>query len=253
MEHDKGNRAPGIRSWRMTRLGVIDFFSPNRRMASYICPMNEYDQTIRKPETGSSAIRQLWSRWFPDRQPSVAHRLYSRLVGYARFPIFYDRLGAPDTPEGRFEILALHVALTIRRLFRLGDDGRAVGQSLFDLMVADLDTNLRELGVGDLSVGKQVKRLTSQFYARLAALDEAFDADDPESLRAVIEKNVYAGRLPSQDQVRHLISILAALEDKLGDQAPSDLMTGRITLLDEAALTMLGERRPQETMTDASP
>ena len=76
------------------------------------------------------------------------------LVEGARAPAFFRELGVPDTPEGRFEMIALHVALAVRRLRREGAPGRALGQELFDLMLTDLDQSLRELGVGDLSVGR---------------------------------------------------------------------------------------------------
>ena len=104
---------------------------------------------------------------------AAADRLYRDLVARARAPAFFRELGVPDTPEGRFEMIGLHAALILLRLQREGAAGEALGQALFDLMFADLDQGLRELGVGDLGVGRQVKRLAGQFYARLRALDAA--------------------------------------------------------------------------------
>ena len=115
----------------------------------------------------------------PRRPRQAADQLYRAMVEQARRPAFYRELGVPDTPEGRFEMIALHAALVLRRLRREGLPGQALGQALFDLMFADLDAGLRELGVGDLGVGTYIKRLAGQFYARLAALDEGLGDAGP--------------------------------------------------------------------------
>ena len=150
----------------------------------------------------------------------------------------------PDTPEGRFEILALHVGLTTKRLSSLDDEGRKLSQELFDLMVADLDQNMRELGVGDLSVGKQMKRLASHFYARLAVLTEIFgpegepldDDGKHQALRSMIETNVYGAKTPTAVEVDHLTAILAKLSQALSENSPKELKAGKLTLPDPSTL-----------------
>ena len=117
----------------------------------------------------------------------------TQVVNEARTPRLYGELGVPDTPEGRFEMVALHAALLIRRLRAEAAAGHALGQALFDLMFADMDASMRELGVGDLGVGKQVKRLAGQFYARLAALDGAFGGGDRALSSRCCGANVYHG------------------------------------------------------------
>jgi cytochrome b pre-mRNA-processing protein 3 len=158
------------------------------------------------------------------------HDLYGQLVRHARFLIYYDKLSVPDTPEGRFEILALHVGLAIRRLSGLDEEGRQLSQELFDLMIADLDQNMRELGVGDLSVGKQVKRLASLFYARLSVLTEAFDGEQTEILKPMLETNVYGANKPSPQQLDHLEAILIKLNETLDKNAPAAIKAGQLTL-----------------------
>jgi hypothetical protein len=96
----------------------------------------------------------------------------------ARRPWFYRDGGVPDSPEGRFEVIGLHAFFVLRRLRALGEPGQALGQEVFDVMFADLDRSLRELGVGDLSVGKHVKRYARFFYGRVAGLEQAFAAGD---------------------------------------------------------------------------
>jgi cytochrome b pre-mRNA-processing protein 3 len=161
----------------------------------------------------------------------AAHRLYDEVVKQARTPRLYSELGVPDTPEGRFEMVALHAALLMRRLRAAGGPGRALGQALFDLMFADMDASMRELGVGDLGVGKQVQRLAGQFYARLAALDDAFGKDDMSALGPILRANVYhGGPAPSGEQVATLGEHLAALERHLATQSPVALLRGDASL-----------------------
>ena len=145
-------------------------------------------------------------------------------------PIFFDELGVPDTPEGRFEMVALHAALVLRRLRAEGAEGQAVGQELFDLMFADMDASLRELGVGDLGVGKYVKRLAGNFYARIAALDQVLGGSDPERLDRLLRHNVYHGSSPPEPgQLRTLAVYLLEQDRCLAVQPSAGLQRGEVT------------------------
>jgi cytochrome b pre-mRNA-processing protein 3 len=184
--------------------------------------------------------RQLWrSRRHARRQR--AEQLYQALVKQARTPALYSELGVPDTPEGRFEMIALHVSLVLRRLRPEGALGRAVGQELFDVMFADMDSSLRELGVSDLSVGKYVKRLVGNLYARLAALDRGLGEPgraapglpDAAALQPMLRTNVYCGGAPPRDaQVTGLVDYLIAQDRALIDQGVAALCEGTIAWVD---------------------
>ena len=117
-------------------------------------------------------------------------RLYAGLVAQARAPAFYQALGVPDSLDGRYEMVALHVILALRRLKRDGAASAALAQALFDHMFADMDRSLREVGVGDLSVGKRVKEMARGLYGRIAAY-EAGLADSDDALAAALARNVY--------------------------------------------------------------
>ncbi len=127
-------------------------------------------------------------------------------------------------------MIGLHVALLVRRLRDNGSAGAALAQELFDLMFADLDANLRELGVGDLSVGKQVKRLARNFYARLRTLDEVMGGSDLKALKRMLRINVYhGGETPSETQVAALSAYLVALEQHLAKVPAGGLLEGRLS------------------------
>lgn len=121
-------------------------------------------------------------------------RLYAAAAAHSRSPALYADLGVPDTVEGRFEILTLHVILLIDRLNRDDAGDSAVRQTLFDAYVSNLDGALREMGVGDLGVGKRMRKLGEAFYGRARAYEAAFLAfPDLQSLEDLIDRTVFEG------------------------------------------------------------
>jgi cytochrome b pre-mRNA-processing protein 3 len=122
--------------------------------------------------------------------PSV-ERVYAYIVAAARAPHLYIRAGVPDTVMGRFESLVLHMGLALRRLKQLPAPADSLSQELVDRFFADLDAALREIGIGDVSVPKKVKKLGQAFYGRLAAYDAALgDAAGPDDLETALARNV---------------------------------------------------------------
>ena len=111
---------------------------------------------------------------FRRRQDREAdYRLYGCIVDQARMPAFYNDCGVPDTVAGRFDLIGLHAYLVMRCLKEIDSQrGTDLSQRLFDIMFTDMDRNLREMGVGDLGVGKKVKELAKAFYGRVKAYDE---------------------------------------------------------------------------------
>jgi cytochrome b pre-mRNA-processing protein 3 len=185
-----------------------------------------------KQSPGIVRARQWLRRLWPDAANGVrrdaAEQLYRDLVNQARMPVFYRELGVPDTPEGRFEMVGLHVALLVRRLRAAGTPGSALAQELFDVMFADMDESLRHLGIGDLSVGKQVRRLAGHFYARLRALDRALATAPAAPLEPMLRTNVYhGGGAPGARQLAALASYVIAAERGLSGQRIEDLLAGQ--------------------------
>ncbi len=128
----------------------------------------------------------------PRRAPrGTIEAIYGMIVTQAREPAFYRELGVVDTVNGRFDLLLLHLWMVLRR-FRSADRAAEVSQALFDHFCADMDANLREMGVGDLAVPKRMQAFGEAFYGRGAAYDAAF-ADD-EALALALCKNVLNGK-----------------------------------------------------------
>lgn len=131
-------------------------------------------------------------RLFAPRSPSAQapRALYDAAVEQARRPAFYSELGVPDTLDGRFELICLHVYLILRRLRADHAGTGRLAQDLFDTMFADMDGSLRELGAGDLGVGPRVKKMARNFYGRVAAYDAGIDGSDAE-LEDALRRNLY--------------------------------------------------------------
>jgi cytochrome b pre-mRNA-processing protein 3 len=107
-------------------------------------------------------------RWLRQRA-EISHKageLYGSVVTAARQPAFYEVIGVPDTPEGRFELVALHLFLAIESLRQEDASAEKLTQCMIEVFVDDMDDCMRELGVGDLTVPKKVKRAAAAFYER---------------------------------------------------------------------------------------
>jgi cytochrome b pre-mRNA-processing protein 3 len=115
--------------------------------------------------------------------------LYGAIVAQARDARFYEAYGVPDTVLGRFDLIVLHLALLLLRL-RAGD--AVLAQGVFDAFCRDMDHNLREMGIGDQGVPRQMRRVGEAFYGRAQAYEAALGAQGEGALAEALARNVYA-------------------------------------------------------------
>lgn len=130
------------------------------------------------------------------RRPSrTIDALYGAIVAQARAPHFYADLGVPDTVLGRFDMVLLHVVLVLRRLRQGEADGagaQALAQGLFDTFCRDMDHNLREMGISDQGVPRQMQRVGEAFYGRAQVYEAALGEGAEEgALAQALARNVY--------------------------------------------------------------
>jgi cytochrome b pre-mRNA-processing protein 3 len=141
--------------------------------------------------------------WFY-RNPyqSSAQRLYADAVASARTPHFYTDLAVPDTLDGRFELITLHIFVLLFRLKNEPADRPAadkLAQAIFDVMFRDIDRNLREMGVGDLAVPKRMKKMMAGFNGRVHSYTSAVAAGRDAALHDALRRNVYGTVATPQD------------------------------------------------------
>jgi cytochrome b pre-mRNA-processing protein 3 len=163
------------------------------------------------------------------RKPRIAPRgtieaIYGMIVTQVREPLFYRHLGVPDTVNGRFDLLVLHLWMVLRRLNPI-EGGAGLAQALFDRFCDDMDANLREMGVGDLTVPKRMQAFGEAFYGRAAAYDLAITAGEGPLAQA-LRRNILNGE--KIDQARQLALYTRAAIAALADTDEAALLGGSL-------------------------
>jgi cytochrome b pre-mRNA-processing protein 3 len=152
---------------------------------------------------------------------AITEALYASIVAAARQPPFYSDWNVPDTPLGRFEMLALHMFLFQHRMHGEAGASQELAQILIDDFFEDVDHSLRELGIGDLGIPKRMKKLARMYYGRTAAYDDALERNDREALMAALARNIRpdAGAWPEAAQLAdYVVGAVEALaaQDSVG-------------------------------------
>jgi cytochrome b pre-mRNA-processing protein 3 len=183
-------------------------------------------QCARRLGAGNVMLKRFFSR---SRFDDATNDLYEIIVAQARQPVLYTDLAVPDTLDGRFDLVVLHAILVMRRLRRSGKDGADAAQCLFDMMFADFDRTLREIGVGDLKVGKRIKQMAQAFYGRAQSYGEALERGDDAMLADALRRNLYGTSTPPDAAVAGAGRYVREQQAHLDTQADADLVAGRLT------------------------
>ena len=157
-----------------------------------------------------------------------AEHLYAAAVAQARHPDFYRYQAAADSVRGRFELICLHTFLIFRRLKECGRPGQELAQALHDIMFADMDRSLREMGIGDMSVGKKVKQMAQAFYGREQAYRTGLASDDPTMLAAALGRNLYRSAIPGRSQVDAMAAYVRRERVAIAAVSFQDLQAARL-------------------------
>ncbi len=160
-----------------------------------------------------------------------AYGLYTKLVTQARNPVFYTDLGVADTLDGRFDMILLHVFIVQHRLEKDGEASVKLRRIVQEAMISDMDRSLREMGVGDMSVGKEMKKMGAAWFGRMKAYAAALSDGAPESeLAQTLTRNLYRSReeqLPVAEKlgeyVRDCLTALDGVESIDIEQSNFDL------------------------------
>lgn len=157
-----------------------------------------------------------------------ADALYEALVHLVRQPDWYVRGQVPDTVDGRFDVLALVLSLIFARLRKEGEAGVPLSKALLELFVDDMDNSLREMGVGDLTVGKQVQQMVSALNGRQQAYGAALESGETASLSDALVRNVYRGEAPGPVALDWLVERARTLEARLSALGFESLKRGQL-------------------------
>ena len=164
-----------------------------------------------------------------NRNQQLIDKLHGEIMAGVLEPALYLACGVPDTFEGRFEMLVLHGALTARRIERLPAPGPDLAQDVTDGIFRYLDVTLREMGVGDVTVPKKMKKHAESFAGRALSYFSALEKKDEVALREALARNVFGDvAKASTDQVRRLATYCFAVEAALSAYNIDHFLSGKV-------------------------
>src|SRR5439155_11860967 len=166
---------------------------------------------------------------------NAAELAYRRIVEQARQSGFFSASGVPDTLDGRFELICLHAFLFLHRLKREAPPASQLGQRLYDAMFADFDRSLREMGTGDLSVGRQVKRMAQAFFGRIDAYERGLSGGDAV-LKSALARNLFGTVTATEPALDAMAGYLHGEVRRLRERPLTELLAGEISFGDPPML-----------------
>ena len=165
-----------------------------------------------------------------------AERIYQSVLAASRQPELYVEFEIPDNLDSRFDMLCLHISLVMLRLRQLPEDiHKPLNQDLFDRFFADMDFTLREMGVGDLGVGKRVRKMSEAFMGRLTAYDDALAAGDAEALCLAVARNLRRSETACAADTR-MASYMMGKHQHLAQLPDASLQDGEVDFVTVLAL-----------------
>lgn len=171
------------------------------------------------------------------RGPDTISTLYGMIVAQARLPCFYRDYAVADTVNGRVDLIILHLTLVLERL-AAEPALRELGQGLFDQFCQDMDANLREMGIGDLSVPKEMRRIGDAYYGRSKAYLAALRRDSGEELAEAVARNVYGTSLGRDAAPRRLAAYMRRAQHTLMVQDRASFAAGALRFPDPASVSL---------------
>jgi len=182
----------------------------------------------------------MFAWWRSNNSSANVIKSYETIVSQARQPELYTGFSVADNVDGRFDMLGLHMCLVFKRLKSESKKTKEFSQSLFDLMFKDMDHSLREMGVGDLSVGNRVKEMGRALLGRLEAYETAIGLDGSALENALI-RNVYRGNMKFSDKAGKLAVYVRSLDAFLAQTSVATIIGGELTFISAHTYVKNGE------------
>ncbi|TDH38978.1 ubiquinol-cytochrome C chaperone [Pseudohoeflea suaedae] len=175
-------------------------------------------------------IFSLFQRKKSNRQ--VIERQYELITNAARRPVFYASMDVPDTVMGRFEMISVHLILYLRASNKAGETAARIAQEIVDAFFEDVDHSIRELGIGDTSVPKRMKKFSHMFYGRAKSYEEAIAAGDADALAAALGRNIHPEAGDARPAMTALARYMVETNGILAEVSAAEFEAGRVTFPD---------------------
>jgi len=176
--------------------------------------------------------------WFNNRRRARRNAipLYDSIVAQARQPAFYGLYGVADSVSGRFELIVLHLFIVLERLRMPEEEQEELSKALVETFVQTMDHEMREMGVGDLSVPKKVQKAAKGFYGRLQSYSGAVRCDDNARLPTALVRNVYDADVERSKDAERLANYVRVSLRVIGSQNMNELIASGGSFPDPAAM-----------------
>ena len=163
------------------------------------------------------------SRLFGTRRDTDRLRpLYDTIVRIGRDPLWYRDGQVPDTIDGRFDMIATILSLVLIRLERGGEEARADSALLAELFIADMDGNIRQMGTGDLMVGKHIGKMMGALGGRLGVFRDALDSG--AGVEDAVRRNIFHDSAPSDAAVAFVAAKLGRFHAALAERTVEQVL-----------------------------
>lgn len=164
---------------------------------------------------------------FKNPYAQAAKMVYAEILLQVRQPYFYQKYGVPDSFDGRFDLMLLHIFLILNRMFEdVPEEAEAFNQALFDATFEDMDQTLREMGIGDMGIPKHMRKMMKAFNGRMHAYR---DASENNNFEGALVKNLYGTvENPDADIVKAMVEKVGVLSGVLQTQSSGDILNGQV-------------------------
>ena len=163
----------------------------------------------------------------------VGHQLFQTVIDQSRNPLFYSDLAVEDSIDGRFDLMALNMAFVLDKLDTHNEEDGVpeLKRILQEIMFDNWDLRLREIGVGDLGVGKKIKVMAEAFYGRMVVYQDLFKSHDIEGMSDALSRNLYRGEDVDQGIIDQMVSYSFNQLDYIKKQSLEMLISGEVDFL----------------------
>lgn len=161
----------------------------------------------------------------------VGHKLFSIVIEQSRAAIFYSELAVEDSLDGRFDLMSLHMAMILQKLDqnKLDKDTVKLKQIVQEIMFDNLDLTLREVGVGDLGVGKKIKVMAEAFYGRMMVYQGLFGSKDLHEMTSALQRNLYREKDVAPEILTAMTQYVYDQNGQIENQDMANIMTGDVS------------------------
>ncbi len=164
---------------------------------------------------------------------NAAHQLFLKVIEQSRDDSFYKNYKVEDSLDGRFDLMTMHMSIILNKLEQHSEinDAKLVRRSLQEIMFDNLDLSLREIGVGDLGVGKKIKVMAEAFYGRVAVYQALFKSNNHRDLSEALKRNLYRGRDIEEGVLSEMVNYVFLQWESVNGQSIMDIIKGNISFL----------------------